>query len=177
MSEKEFVQPHDLIRDSFVLARQVYDSGFVPDVLIVLWRGGAPVGVSIHEFLAYKGIETYHTVVKVVSYTDIAQRREPVIEHFDRVLAQIDSETRVLVVDDIFDSGSTMQAVVRQLRPRTEHIRLATLYFKPAANTTELVPDYFVRKSDRWIVFPHELVGLTPEEILAKDSFIAGLLD
>jgi hypoxanthine phosphoribosyltransferase len=176
MIEKEFVQPNDLVRDSFVLARQIYDSGFVPDVLIVLWRGGAPVGVSIHEFLSYKGIETYHTVVKVVSYTDIDERRTPVIEHFDRVLSEITSETRVLVVDDIFDSGSTMQAVMERLSPLTTHVRLATLYFKPAANTTELEPDYFLKKTDRWIVFPHELVGLTGAEILAKDSFIADLL-
>jgi len=176
MSGKEFLQPNDLVRDSFVLARQIYDSGFVPDVLIVLWRGGAPVGVSIHEFLSYKGIETYHTVVKVASYSAIAQRRTPVIEHFDRVLKEITGESKVLVVDDIFDSGSTMQAVAERLSPVTAHVKFATLYFKPEANTTELEPHYYVRKTKRWIVFPHELKGLSEEEILAKDSFISDLL-
>jgi hypoxanthine phosphoribosyltransferase len=59
MVEKEFIRADDLVRESFDLAKRIYDSGFIPDVLLVLWRGGTPVGIVIHEFLLYKGIETY----------------------------------------------------------------------------------------------------------------------
>ena len=49
MSDKLYVSANDYLRDCFRLARMVLDSGWLPDDLIVLWRGGAPVGVSIHE--------------------------------------------------------------------------------------------------------------------------------
>ena len=175
--EKVFVRADDQVRDSFVLAKRIFDSGFAPDVLLVLWRGGTPVGIVIHEFLLYKGIATYHTVLKAESYTGIGERREPLIEHVESLLSQVNPDSRVLVVDDIFDSGCTMKKVIELLGPAVAEIRIATLYYKPKANTTEIPPDYYVRESDRWIVFPHELMDLTPSEIKAKDSVVLALLE
>jgi len=177
MTEKTFIRADDQVRDSFALARKICDSGFVPDVLVVLWRGGTPVGIVIHEFLLYQGIATYHTAIKATSYSGIGERGEPELEHFDRLLDHITPQSRVLVVDDIFDSGCTMSKVVQELKPRVGQLRIATLYYKEGANVTDIEPDYYLRKTDRWIVFPHELDGLTPQEIKAKDSFIADLLD
>ncbi len=176
MAEKLFIRADDQVRDSFSLARMIFDSGFVPDVLVVLWRGGTPIGIVIHEFLLYKGIKTYHTAIKAESYTGIGTRGEPVLEHFDRLLEHITPQSRVLVVDDIFDSGCTMKKVAQELAPRVRELRIATLYYKEASNLTAIRPDYFLRRTDRWIVFPHELEGLTMDEIRAKDSFIADLL-
>jgi hypoxanthine phosphoribosyltransferase len=176
MAEKEFVRADDQVRDSFVLAKQIFDSGFVPDVLLVLWRGGTPVGIVIHEFLLYKGISTYQTVLKAESYVGIDQRKEPVIEHIESLLSKVDKTSRVLVVDDIFDSGCTMKKVRELLSDAVAEIRIATLYYKPASNTTDIVPDYYVRQTDRWIVFPHELMDLSDAEIRAKDGVIADLL-
>lgn len=176
MVEKRFIRADDQVRDSFMLAKQIYDSGFVPDALIVLWRGGTPIGVVIHEYLAYKGISTYHTAVKVATYTGIGQRKEPRMEMFSRVLEHLSPDSRVLVIDDIFDSGSTMQKVVETLSPHVREVRIATLYYKEQANQSELVPDYYQRKTEEWIVFPHELVDLTPAEIRAKDSLVADAL-
>jgi hypoxanthine phosphoribosyltransferase len=177
MSDKEYVSANELVRDSFLLARRVYDSGFRPDVILVLWRGGTPVGIVVHEFLLYLGIETYHTVVKAESYTGIGQRREPRVENLDRVLDRLSEASRVLVVDDIFDSGRTLEHVCGALRERTTHIRIATLYLHRGHNETTRQPDYFQRETDRWIVFPHELGGLTPDEIRRKDPFLADLLN
>jgi len=47
-------------------------------------------------------------------------------------------------------------------------IRIATPWFKPANNRTDLEPDYFLHKSDDWLVFPHELKKLNQEEMLAN---------
>jgi len=176
MSDKDFIQPADSVRDSFALAKQIYDSGFSPDFLLVLWRGGTPVGIAIHEFLHYKGIDTYHTVIKAESYTAIGERMEPQIEHIDRILNLLSESSRVLIVDDIFDSGNTMRKVVDLLNQKTQNIKIATLYYKKEANQTDLIPDFYQRETSRWIVFPHELVGLSPDEIRAKDSFVADLL-
>ncbi len=175
MSEKVFIRADDLVRDSFDLARRIYDSGFVPDVLLVLWRGGTPVGIVIHEFLLFKGIDTYHTAVKAESYVGIEERVEPRIEHIEHVLERVTAQSRVLVIDDIFDSGATMRKVVDELGAHVAELKIATLYYKPGANTTGITPDFYGRKTDRWIVFPHELVGLSPAEIKAKDHVVADL--
>jgi hypoxanthine phosphoribosyltransferase len=174
--DKLFLRADDQVRDSFLLARRIYDSGFIPDALVVLWRGGTPIGVVIHEFLEYKGISTYHTAIKVETYLGIGERSEPRLENIERLIDHLSPDSRLLIVDDIFDSGMTMKKVVTELSPHVKEIRIATLYFKEESNTTDLVPDYYQRKTESWIVFPHELVGLTQAEIQAKDSFLAELL-
>ena len=169
-TQKCFVRANDLVRDAFRLAGKIYDSGYRPDALLVLWRGGTPVGIVIHEFLRYKGIETYHTVIKAESYAGIGRRKPPAIEDAERVLRTIAPESNVLIVDDIFDTGCTVARVREILSEKTQRVKIATLYYKPANNQTDLVPDYFQRTTDRWIVFPHEIVDLTPDEIRAKDN-------
>jgi len=177
MSEqKEFIGADRLVEDSFELARRIYDSGYGPQVLLVLWRGGTPVGIVVHEYLRYRGIETYHTVVKAESYLGIGRRIDPRIEGLDAVLEAVPRDDRVLVIDDIFDTGCTMSRVCEAVRRRTRHVRAATLYYKTGRNRTGMEPDFFVRKTPNWIVFPHELVDLTADEIRRKGGRIYDLV-
>ena len=176
MAGKAYIRADELTRDSFSLAARIYDSGYRPDVLLVLWRGGTPVGIVIHEFLLYKGVRTYHAAVKATSYTGVEKRVEPRVEHLDPVLEQVAPGARVLVVDDIFDSGRTLEKVKGLLSSRTPHVRIATLYYKPDNNETSLTPDYYLRTTREWIVFPHELMDLTEEELREKDPHVAALL-
>ena len=176
MSHKIYLSANELMSDSFRLGKLILDSGWRPDVLIALWRGGTPVGVAVHELLLYAGVPTLHMAVKCQSYTGIGQRGEVGFENADALFAQIRPDHRVLVVDDIFDSGCTARAALRLLEPRAAEVRLATLYWKPRATQTGLRPDYHVRETDAWIVFPHELEGLTPDEIRQKDPALAALL-
>ena len=176
MSEKVYLDSNGLTRDSFALGRKIYDSGFVPDVVIALWRGGTPVGIAVHEFLHYKGISCYHTVVKTCSYTGIEQHSEPIVENLGYVMEHLNADSNVLVVDDIFDSGATARVMKHLLSQVTKHIRIATLYYKPHRNTTNFGPDYYLKEVDSWLVFPHELMGLTPDEIKKKDEYVYSLL-
>jgi hypothetical protein len=48
-----------------------------------------------------------------------------------------------------------------------ETVRIATVYYKPSRNQTSLKPDYFVHETEEWLVFPHEICGLTEAEIRA----------
>jgi hypoxanthine phosphoribosyltransferase len=169
MSEKIYLSANELMLDSFRLGQQILDSGWRPDVLIALWRGGTPVGVAVHEILLYRGIPTLHMAVKCQSYSGIGLRGPVVFENTESLFAQIRTGHRVLVVDDIFDSGFTALAAQQLLQSRSAEVRIATLYWKPNANQPNLRPYYFVRETDAWIVFPHELEGLTPEEIRRKD--------
>ena len=75
---------------------------------------------------------------------------------------------RVMGKDGIADGlrRADHLAIRAEARLNTPHdIRIATPYFKPNKNKTDLRPDYFVHETDEWLVFPHELKGLTKEEI------------
>jgi hypoxanthine phosphoribosyltransferase len=174
---KTYLTANDVTRDSFLLAHEVFISGFRPEAVIALWRGGTPVGIVVQEYLQARGIICYHTAVKITSYTGIGAHSPPVLENMDHVRAQLKPGGSVLIVDDIFDSGKTAEAILHLLRPITANIRFAMPYYKPSNNKTRLTPDYFIRETDSWLVFPHELFGLTPDEIRAKDLFIASLLE
>ena len=55
--DKLFINSSDLLKDSFQLAWNVYESGFKPDYIIGVWRGGAPIGIAVQEFLSVLGIK------------------------------------------------------------------------------------------------------------------------
>jgi uncharacterized protein len=102
----------------------------------------------------------------------------------DYLVSVLNAEDHLLLIDDVFDSGRSLEAVIGELRRRCrrnlpENIRIATVYYKPARNRSNLTPDYYVRATDQWLVFPHEVCGLTREEILANkpvdESFFSAL--
>jgi len=177
MGSKIYLAADDYLRDSFRLARLILDSGWVPDDLIALWRGGAPVGVTVHEFFYYHGLRPRHRVLKCQSYTGIQTRRhEVVFENADAIFSSVVPGSRVLIIDDVFDTGNTARAVFERLKPFNADVRLATVYWKPGENQTALKPDFHVRETSDWIVFPHELDGLTPDEVKLKDPAVYDLL-
>ena len=175
---KTYLDPREYLRDTWRLARQVMDSGWQPDVLLALWRGGAIPGAAVHEFYAYHGIKLRHMPVKCSSYTGIGENAgEVVFSCADEAFSRLALGTKVLVVDDVFDTGKTAVAIKAKMDAIGVDMRLACVYWKPAKNKTTLSPDYYAKElDDSWIVFPHEMVGLTPDEIREKDSVLAGLL-
>ena len=90
----------------------------------------------------------------------------------DDVVAKCNSEDKLLILDDVFDTGNSIKAVLDELRKMARknmpETRTACLWYKPTANQTDITPDYWLRETDAWLVFPHELEGLTIEEISAK---------
>ena len=173
-----FLESGKLLLDSFKLARQIWDSGWKPDVLLALWRGGTPIGVAVHEFFEYAGLEVRHMPLKTASYTGIGKNQPPRLECAREVLDAIGDADRVLVVDDVLDSGGTLRAVLDSLNAgkRAGGARTAVLYWKPSADKHGVRPDYYVSILEKWIVFPHELMGLTREELRLKSKEIAELL-
>lgn len=170
--EKTFISAESLLRDSLDLGLQVYRSGFRPSFLVGIWRGGAPVGITVQEVLEYHGVECDHIAIRTSSYVGVDQRAKTVRVHaIDYLVSHLTCEDRLLLIDDVFDSGRSLAAVMDELQRRCrrnlpEQIRIATVYYKPSRNRTNLIPHFFVRATDHWLVFPHELQGLTREEIL-----------
>ena len=81
MTEKFYIGAEDLLADSFRLAQHVHQSGFEPTFIMALWRGGAPIGLAVQEYFAYRNIETDHILVRTSSYHGIDQQSRNVIIH------------------------------------------------------------------------------------------------
>jgi len=67
--DKVFVDVEDLLVDSFRLGAKVYASGFRPNFIVGIWRGGSPVGIVVQELLSYLGVETDHIAIRTSSYS------------------------------------------------------------------------------------------------------------
>ncbi|MGA8258957.1 MAG: phosphoribosyltransferase family protein [Arenicellales bacterium] len=172
MSDKLYLSAQSLLEDSFRLGARILKSGFRPSVMIAIWRGGAPVGIAVQEMLDYFGVETDHIAIRTSSYgAGIDDRGGTMRIHgMNYLIKRIRHEDRLLIVDDVFDTGYTIEAVIDDLRRKARmntpaDIRVAVPWYKPDRNRTGRIPDYYLHETGSWIKFPHSLEGLTKEEI------------
>jgi len=183
MVEKVYLSAQELLEDSFRLALEVYNSGFRPDFIVGVWRGGTPVGIAVQELLDYMDVKTDHISIRTSSYTGIGTRGKEVRVHgLDYLIRNVNQPDSLLIVDDVFDTGLSVKAVIDTLKDKarlnTPHdIRIATPWFKPANNKTDLEPDYYLYKSEDWLVFPHELKGLTRDEVIENKPGLKAILE
>ena len=174
MDEKRYLTAQELLNDSFELGLRIYKSGFSPSFIIAIWRGGTPVGIAVQEILDHLGVKTDHIAIRTSSYYGINKRDKEVRVHgLGYVIRRANWKEGLLIVDDVFDSGSSIKAVIEALQKRMrrnlpEDIRIATPWYKPNNNVTDIIPDYYIHETDKWLIFPHELDGLTREEIFAN---------
>ncbi|MEM0955531.1 MAG: phosphoribosyltransferase family protein [Pseudomonadota bacterium] len=179
--DKHFISASQLLQDSFNLAWQVYESGYRPNYLVGVWRGGAPVGIAVQELLHVLGVKSDHIAIRTSSYTGIGERSRHVQVHgLNYLIGRLESEDSLLIVDDVHDTGLSIDQTIRDLRSACKknmpQLRIATPYFKPANNKTDRIPDYYVHETNDWLVFPHELQGLTDDEVAAHKPELANIL-
>jgi hypoxanthine phosphoribosyltransferase len=171
MSDKQYLSAQGPLEDSWKLAEQILKSDFRPTFMIAVWRGGVPIGIAVQEYLSYHGIDTDNIAIRTSSYQGIDQQARQVAVHgLGYLVKNIQHSDSLLIVDDVFDSGRSIEAIVNELtrlaRRNTPHdIRIAVPYFKPARNRTNRVPDYYLYETDAWLKYPHSLEGLSTEEI------------
>ena len=180
--DKTVLSAQELLEDSFRLGLKVLESGFRPTLIIAIWRGGTPVGMAVQEILAYAGIEADHIAIRTSSYIDVDQRGAVAVHGLNYIIKKICYDDRLLIVDDVFDTGNTIKAVIEELSRRArdntpEDIRIAVPWYKPSRNETDLEPDYFMRETAEWLVFPHELDALSESELRAARPKIAAIIE
>jgi len=182
MAEKQFIKAQELLDDSFRLGLKVLGSGFKPDFIVGIWRGGTPVGIAVQELFEHYGIATDHIAIRTSSYEGIEKRGKSIRVHgLNYIVKNADAAHSLLIVDDVYDTGLSIKAVIDSLNRLSRHntphdIRIATVFFKPGNNRTERRPDYYIHETERWLVFPHELTGLSPEEIARHKPEIARVI-
>jgi hypoxanthine phosphoribosyltransferase len=170
--ERLYITADELLADSFRLGFKILDSGFRPTHIAGIWRGGTPVGIAVQELLDFCGVRTDHIAIRTSLYTGIDTTAARVQVHgLGYVVRHAKAGDSLLIVDDVYDSGRSIRQVIDDLRhecgSRTPEIRIATVYCKPAHCSPSDVPHYYLHETDRWLVFPHELAGLSVDEILA----------
>ena len=119
MADKLYLTADRLLEDSFRLANMVLDAGFRPTHIVGIWRGGAPVGIAVQELLAYKGVESDHIAIRTASYTGIDQQEKEVrVYALGYLIDVLGPEHRLLVIDDVFDTGRSIEAFLGELSDR-----------------------------------------------------------
>ncbi len=168
---KEYISAETLLKLSFELGLQILERGFRPKFIVGVWRGGTPTGIAVQEMLDYYGIHTDHIAIRTSSYIGMRQQKEVRVHGLEYIISNINAEDSLLIVDDVFDSGRSVKAIIDELHTRCrrntpEVIKIATVYYKPNKNVTDIVPDFYMEETDDWLVFPHELADLSRKEIL-----------
>jgi hypoxanthine phosphoribosyltransferase len=180
--KKKFISVRELLEDSIRLGIKILRSGFKPQFIVAVWRGGTPVGIAVQELLDYFDIKTDHIAIRTSYYTGINQKGEQIRVHgLGYVIKNANAEDTLLIVDDVYDSGLSVQALIDSLKEKARKntpsdIRIATIYYKPHNNKTNRIPDYYLYETDAWLVFPHELNGLSVEEINEHKPGVAELI-
>ncbi len=180
---KKFISAQELLEDSFRVAAKVYQDGFRPQFIVGIWRGGAPIGIAVQEFFDFKKVATDHIAVRTSSYAGInKQSKEIKVHGLHYIIENANAGDGLLIVDDVFDSGRSIDALIKQLEKLTRKnmpsdVRIACPWYKPQNAQVDFKPDYYIHKSDEWLVFPHELSGLTAKEIAEGKSDLANVLE
>ena len=179
---KRFITASELLKDSFSLGIKILESDFRPTFIIAVWRGGAPIGIAVQEVLDVCGVTTQHIAIRTSSYEGVEQRSKSVKVHgLGYVIDTIKAEDNLLIVDDVHDSGLSVAELIKQIKGRSgdnapQSIKVATVYFKTSQSKVSDAPDYYLHETNDWLVFPHELQGLTAEELLGNKPELAHIV-
>ena len=186
--QKRYIEEQELLEDSYRLAVNIYQSGYRPDFIVGVWRGGSTVGIYVQECLQYLGVETDHIAIRT-SYRgmeDYLQKLEQggeVRAHGLQYLYEnLNADDALLIVDDVYSTGRNVGAVIDKLQANTKRnmsqdVRVAAPYYKSGFNESNREPDYYLHDYDGWLVLPYELSGLSDEEITANKAWIKPILD
>jgi uncharacterized protein len=168
--DKKYITAQTLLTDSLELALTIAESGFKPDLIVGVWRGGTPVAIAIQEALEFIGLDSDHIAIRTTSYTGIGERTEVKVQGLEYLVQSLNEQNSLLIVDDVFDTGLSIDEIIKQLtalcKGNLPEIKVATPYYKPANNQTVRSPDYYLHEETQWLVFPHELLGLSDSEIM-----------
>ena len=150
MVNSKYVAPGwDEVYDMMIgLAREIRDSDYSPQVIVGVSRGGWPPARIMSDLLENPNLAN----MKVEFYTNIG-----VTAKAPKITQPVTSEVngkRVLVVDDVADSGHSLRIASKHLKQKgAQDIRVVTLYMKPKS---VFKPDHFARTTTKWVIFPWE---------------------
>ena len=180
--KKEFLSYDTVRNNALKMAHRIYNDGFIPDVIYVSLRGGVYLGNVISEYFKIvqrRARPVYYAAVVARSYSGVGESEDIKVEGWTYPPESLRTGDKILLVDDIFDSGRTINHLTNIIMekgiPRRD-IKVAVhdyKYFTDRATQYPIQPDYWCRKhelSDKddslWIHYSsHELIGLNQDEL------------
>ena len=176
-----------MLLDSFQLAANIHESGFRPDFLVGLWRGGSAVGIAVQEGLDQFGVKTDHIAIRTsyrgqATYSEMVDSADTIRAHGLRYLHErVCEHHSMVIVDDVYSTGSSVNAVIDQLAKKSRRnlphdIRIATVLYRPKGRTIR-PPDFYVHETIDWLILPYELSGLSIEELRENYTEIRPVID
>ena len=189
MQAREYIEEQSLIEDGFRLGVKIFNTGFRPSFIVGLWRGGSSVGIYLQECLQYLGNETNHISIRT-SYSGVDNYQQMIDDHKNRIrvhgtqylLENLNANDQLLIVDDVHSSGLTVQTVISHLHKRLkrnmpEQVRTATIWYKPEKLRTQRPPDFYLYKTNNWLVLPYELKGLKLDQLKRNKPYLMDILN
>ncbi|MCD6500053.1 MAG: hypothetical protein J7M25_17310 [Deltaproteobacteria bacterium] len=175
------IDAEQFLLDSFRLGRKIFETGFRPKHAISIWRGGTPVGLGVDAYFRTQGQWVNHTTIATESYVGIDAQGQVVVKGLEHVVKVICPEDGLLILDDVYESGRTIQKIVETLRAQARanaprEIVVATLHAKPQRYQWHELPHIYIEElpGDMWIDYPHELADLydpdDPDDSLIRDK-------
>ena len=186
--QKQFVQEEELLNDAYRLAVKVFESGFRPNFIVGIWRGGSTVGIYVQECLQYLGVETDHIAIRT-SYRGMDEYLKKIdavenirVHGLKYLYENLNRGDKLLIVDDVFGTGKNVSAVINRLEDKLkknmpQDVRLAMPYYKPSKNKSSRTPDFYLHETDQWLVLPYELTGLSIDEIQTSKAWMMPILE
>ena len=179
---KEFL-PYNTVRNNALkMAHRIYHDGFIPDVIYVSLRGGVYLGNVISEYFKVvqrRARPVYYAAVVARSYTGVQESEEVKVEGWTYHPKSLRTGDKILLVDDIFDSGKTINHLANMIMEKgivRKDLKVAVHDYKYFSDNKDQYPiqaDYWCRKhvltstdEPYWIHYSsHELIGLSPQEL------------
>ncbi|RLG41048.1 MAG: phosphoribosyltransferase [Thermoproteota archaeon] len=134
----------ETIPTAIKLATMVKKSGFVPDIIVAISRGGLVLGRLLSDLLSVSDLR----IIRIRRYKGVGEAGELRIDI--PILGKLDGK-KVLIVDDVADMGDTLLAAIKHIEQRgAEEIKTLTIHYKPWCKVT---PDFFIQKTESWVVY------------------------
>ena len=152
----------DIQRLSEEVAERVRNSGFRPDVIVAISRGGFNPARILSDQLSIQRLAS----LQIEYYTGVSQRRSD-----PQIVLPLNADMpglRAIVVDDVSDSGETLRVARDHVLGRgASEVRVATLHVKPWSSFR---PDYYAEEVEAWVVYPWE----TRETLMSMEARLRG---
>lgn len=138
------VSPDEILVCAKRLADTIIESGFRPDTIVAIQRGGMVIARLLSDFLDVSDIRS----IRVVHYEALDMKEGAKV--VEPLSTRLDGK-KVLLVDDVADTGDSLIVARKHLEERgAEEVRVATIHYKP---WSRLKPDYYSEETDAWVVY------------------------
>jgi len=187
-TEKKYIDAQELMEDSVRLAVKILKSGYRPDFIVGVWRGGSTVGIYVQECLQYLGVETDHIAIRTSYqgrddyFRQLEQGSEIRVHGLQYLFENLNADNALLIVDDVYSTGRNAHAVIERLQQKgrrnmAKEVRIAAPYYRVSTRNSATAPDFFLQQTSDWLVLPYELTGISRAELEAHKPWVLPLLD